>query len=211
MITGEFATLMLALGAAWACGFSAFGAVAVLGLMVGMQDDLRSVGGLAVLASPYILWPAWAVFVVEIVVNKVPRWDVEWHLRNGWIRVITAATLAFLASAPLPIDVQIGLALLGAICAFVVHGARTGAHLGMREAGTASFATPVAGTVEDCLLVGLLLPLSVGRPGLTLMMIGVTLIATGMTTLLTWSSTRTILWDMLLGAEGAKPATGKES
>lgn len=210
MISGEFATLMLALGAAWACGFSAFGAVAVIGLMVRMQEDLRSVEGLAVLTSPYILWPACVLFAVEIVVNKIPRWDVEWHLRNGWLRIATAMVLAFLATSSLPVDMRIGLAVLGAVCAFAVHGARTGAHIGMREAGTASFATPVAGTMEDCLLLGLLLPLSVGRPGLTLMMIGVTLIALAMTMLLTWNSTRKVLWDMLLGAESPKPAASGE-
>lgn len=191
---------MLALGPAFGAGFSLWGTLTILGLIVRYQPHLQGGGSLELFASPWILVPAAVLFAAELIAGKVPRWDVRWHLRQGWVRVAGAAGIAFLAAGPLPLDVRLMVALLGAAAALAVHLARAGIHVGAHAAGTASFAVPLAGVVEDLLMGALLLPLSVRRPELTLMMIGVVSIALTLALFLNWSSTREIFWDMLLGA-----------
>lgn len=198
-------TVLLALGCAWGAGLNVYGTILFLGIALRNVEGLEPPGGLALLENPWVMGAAAILTLVDLVATKHPRYDVIWNRRQGWIRIAAAVVLVFMASGAFPADVRIICAVLAGAIALAVHVGRTGAHVAMHHAGTAGFAVPLAGVVEDCLLLSMLIPLVMDRPGLTLLMIGVTAIALAMLLFLAWNECRKILWDLLLGEQKSAP------
>ncbi len=205
---------MLALGCGWACGFSAYLTVFVLGLILRAQDNLEPGLGLAVLTSYWILVPAGVLALVELIVGKMPRWDVGWHRWHGKVRIPAALVLAWMAGGggAFPIDVRLVVALMGGAGAFLIHAARTSARVAMHGAGTQAFAVPLAGVVEDLLLCSLLLPIGLGNAPVTTMMISITFLASLLALGLTWKDSKKLMLDMILGTlPAAEPKKNEQA
>ncbi|HEY9284855.1 MAG TPA: DUF4126 domain-containing protein, partial [Pyrinomonadaceae bacterium] len=94
-------TLGLALGAAWTSGINLYATVAVLGLLQRFELVSQLPGGLDVLANPWVIGTAVALYVVEFFADKVPYVDTAWDAVHTFIRVPAGAVLALAATAEL--------------------------------------------------------------------------------------------------------------
>ena len=116
-------TLGLALGAAWTSGINLYATVAVLGLLQ-RYELARLPGGLDVLANPWIIGAALALYVVEFFADKIPYVDTVWDALHTFIRVPAGAVLALAATTELHPAVRVVALLLGGTAALSTHGTK---------------------------------------------------------------------------------------
>ena len=117
-------TLGLALGAAWTSGINVYATVAVLGLLQRYELVSRLPGGLDVLANPWVIGVALALYVVEFFADKIPYVDSAWDAVHTFIRVPAGAALALAATAELNPAVRVVALLLGGGLALSTHGTK---------------------------------------------------------------------------------------
>lgn len=122
------------LAIAFASGLDVYATIAVLGLAARLGLAAGLPPGLAALAQPLVIGSAAALYLVESVVDKLPRVDALWDAVHTAIRPAAAALLAVSATAPHPFEVQIGAALLAGATALGAHASKAG----LRTAVTAS-------------------------------------------------------------------------
>ena len=116
-------TLGLALGAAWTAGINLYATVAVLGLLQ-RYELARLPGELEVLANPWVIGVALALYVVEFFADKVPYVDTVWDALHTFIRVPAGAVLALAATAELHPAVRVIALLAGGTLALSTHGTK---------------------------------------------------------------------------------------
>jgi hypothetical protein len=92
--------LGLALGSAWTSGINLYATVAVLGLLE-RYGLAHLPGDLKVLANPWVLGVALALYVVEFCADKIPYVDTVWDAVHTFVRVPAGAVLAYGATAQL--------------------------------------------------------------------------------------------------------------
>jgi hypothetical protein len=117
-------TLGLALGAAWTSGINLYATVAVLGLLQRYELVSRLPGGLDVLANPWVIGVAVALYVVEFFADKIPYVDTAWDAVHTFIRVPAGAVLALAATADLHPAVRVVALLVGGGLALSTHGTK---------------------------------------------------------------------------------------
>jgi hypothetical protein len=117
-------TLGLALGAAWTSGINLYATVAVLGLLQRYELVSKLPGGLDVLANPWVIGTAVALYVVEFFADKIPYVDTAWDAVHTFIRVPAGAVLALAATAELHPAVRVAAVLLGGGLALSTHGTK---------------------------------------------------------------------------------------
>jgi hypothetical protein len=145
-------TLGLALGAAWTAGINLYATVAVLGLLQ-RYELARLPGELEVLANPWVIGVALALYVVEFVADKIPYVDTVWDALHTFIRVPAGAVLALAATAELHPAVRVIALLTGGTLALSTHGTKAT----VRAAANASpepFSNWALSLTEDVLAVG---------------------------------------------------------
>ncbi len=118
-----FDTLGLALGAAWTAGINLYATVAVLGLLQ-RYELARLPGELEVLANPWVIGVALALYVVEFFADKIPYVDTIWDALHTFVRVPAGAVLALAATAELHPAVRVVALLLGGTLALSTHGTK---------------------------------------------------------------------------------------
>lgn len=137
----------------FAAGLNVSGTVAVLGLFARF-GVLELPGDLGLLESWWVIGSAGVLFAVEFVADKIPLFDVIWNVLQTFIRVPTAALLAYAATPSLEPGWQLGATALGATFALTAHTLKTA----MRTAVSAS-PEPVSNIglslTEDVLALGL--------------------------------------------------------
>jgi hypothetical protein len=137
----------------FAAGLNVSGTVAVLGLLARF-GVLELPGDLGVLESWWVIGSAGVLFAVEVVADKIPLFDLIWNVLQTFVRVPTAALLAYAATPSLEPGWQIGATALGATLALTAHTLKTA----MRTAVSAS-PEPVSNIglsiTEDLLALGL--------------------------------------------------------
>ena len=111
----------LLLGAAVASGLRLYATVAVLGFL-GRSGAIALPGGLAVLASPWVIVVASSLYLVEFLADKIPIVDSVWDLVHTFIRVPAAALLAWAGVSDLPEQWRILAALVCGGVALSAHG-----------------------------------------------------------------------------------------
>ena len=111
----------LLLGAAVASGLRLYATVAVLGFL-GRSGAIALPGGLAVLASPWVIVVASSLYLVEFLADKIPIVDSVWDLVHTFIRVPAAALLAWAGVSNLPEQWRILAALVCGGVALSAHG-----------------------------------------------------------------------------------------
>jgi hypothetical protein len=146
-------TLGLALGAAWTSGINLYATVAVLGLLQRYELVSKLPGGLDVLANPWVIGTALALYVVEFFADKIPYVDTAWDAVHTFIRVPAGAVLALAATAELDPAVRVVAVLVGGGLALSTHGTKATA----RAAANASpepFSNWALSLTEDVIAVG---------------------------------------------------------
>jgi len=111
----------LLLGAAVASGLRLYATIAVLGFL-GRTGVIALPGGLAVLASPWVILVASSLYLVEFLADKIPIIDSIWDLVHTFIRVPAAALLAWAGVSSLPPEWRIVAALVCGGVALSAHG-----------------------------------------------------------------------------------------
>jgi uncharacterized protein DUF4126 len=117
-------TLGFALGTSFASGLNLYATVAAAGLfqrfgIIHLPDQLQ------VLANPFVLGVAIALFVIEFVADKIPYVDSVWDAVHTFIRPPAAAFLSYGAFAGgVPEEWRVGAALLAGSVALTSHSAK---------------------------------------------------------------------------------------
>lgn len=128
---GEIVAFLIAVS--FAAGLNVSGTVAVLGLFARF-GVLELPGDLGMLESWWVIGSAGVLFAVEVVADKIPLFDLIWNVLQTFVRVPTAALLAYAATPSLEPGWQLGATALGATLALTAHTLKTA----MRTAVSAS-------------------------------------------------------------------------
>jgi hypothetical protein len=144
--------LLTGLGLATAAGFNAW---AVLLLFHGLYRLLPQEfpGGVAgLLASQTVFAFALVLFLVELIIKKIPMLDRFWELANTLLRPVVGALLAVASVPATSIFQQIGVGLAGAMATAAAHVAKSTTRLETTAAthGWTQFALSL---VEDIVAV----------------------------------------------------------
>jgi hypothetical protein len=120
--SGEIVAFLIAVS--FAAGLNASGTVFVLGLLARM-GVLSLPGDLGMLASWWIIGGAGLLFLVEVVADKVPLFDLVWNVLQTFVRVPVAGVLAYVATPSLDPMWQAAATALGAGLALLAHTLKT--------------------------------------------------------------------------------------
>jgi hypothetical protein len=146
-------TIGLALGTGFSSGLNLYATVATLGLLqragvIHLPDSMQ------VLAHPWIIGIACALYGIEFLADKIPYVDTIWDAVHTFIRPPAAAVLAYAAAGGATTEWRWGAALLAGGVALTSHGAKASA----RAAANVSpepFSNWVLSLGEDVLAVWL--------------------------------------------------------
>jgi hypothetical protein len=118
--------LGLALGAGFSSGLNLYATVATLGLLQRF-GVLHLPVGLQVLAHPWVLGIAIALYLLEFFADKIPYLDTAWDAIHTFIRPPAAALLAFAAAGGAAPEWRWGAALIAGGIALTAHGTKASA------------------------------------------------------------------------------------
>jgi Domain of unknown function (DUF4126) len=169
-------TLGLALGAGFSSGLNLYATIATLGLLqrfgvIHLPEQLQ------VLAHPWVLGIAIALYVIEFLADKIPLIDTIWDAIHTVIRPPAAALLAYGAAGAAPPEWRWGAALLAGGVALTSHGTKAST----RAAANASpepFSNWALSFGEDALAVWLTW-LSTVHPTATIVVVSILLLIAG--------------------------------
>src|SRR5690242_13345044 len=116
-------TLGLALGAGFSSGLNLYATIATLGLLQRF-GVIHLPGSLEVLAHPWIVGIALALYAIEFLADKIPYVDTVWDAVHTLIRPPAAALLTYAASISAPPEWRWGAALLAGGVALTSHGTK---------------------------------------------------------------------------------------
>ncbi|HXT77544.1 MAG TPA: DUF4126 domain-containing protein [Candidatus Eisenbacteria bacterium] len=116
-------TLGLALGAGFSSGLNLYATIATLGLLERFHIA-HLPGSLQVLAHPWVIGIAVALYVLEFLADKIPYVDTAWDAVHTVIRPPAAAILAYASVGAAPAEWRWGAALLAGGVALTSHGTK---------------------------------------------------------------------------------------
>jgi hypothetical protein len=146
-------TLGLALGAGFSSGLNLYATVATLGLLQRF-GVIRLPAALEILAHPWVLGIAAALYLLEFFADKVPYVDTVWDAVHTFIRPPAAALLAYGAAGTAASEWRWGAALLAGGVALTAHGAKASARAAVNTSPE-PFSNWVLSFGEDLLAVWL--------------------------------------------------------
>lgn len=151
--TTLISTLALALGASFTSGINVYATVAVLGLMHRYVDGFTLPGTLDALGSFWVIIPALVMYLIEFTADKVPAVDTAWDTIHTFIRVPAGAVIAAAAFGDVPMEIQMGAALIGGSLAMGAHTTKATTRLAAHSTGTSPVVSPVVSVIEDVAVV----------------------------------------------------------
>jgi hypothetical protein len=119
-------TLSLALGAGFSSGLNLYATVATLGLLQ-RYGVIHLPASLEILAHPWVLGIAAALYLLEFFADKVPYVDTVWDAVHTFIRPPAAALLGYGAAGAAAPEWRWGAALLAGGVALASHGTKASA------------------------------------------------------------------------------------
>ncbi|HUH11915.1 MAG TPA: DUF4126 domain-containing protein [Longimicrobiales bacterium] len=158
------------LGLGFASGLNLYATVALLGIASRLALIPPLPVGLRGLESGIVILSAAALFLIELVVDKLEPVEWLWDVLHTLIRPVAAALLVYGALATHGLPVQLSGALAGGLVALAVHGSKAGLRVMLRASG-ASRSCWVASGVED-LLALLVAFAAVSHPSTALLVVG---------------------------------------
>ena len=161
-----------AITSSFSAGISMYGVIAALGI-AGRLDVIE---GSSVLEQPIVIGVALALFVVELVIDKIPVLDSVWDGIHALLRPLAGAVILTVApDQDLPVPVAIGL---GAGLAFISHSAKSATRL-LVNTSPEPVSNVVVSTAEDG-LVAALMALAFANPtvaaAVTVVLVGVAIV-----------------------------------
>lgn len=166
-------TLGLALGAGFSSGLNLYATIATLGLLQRF-GIIHLPGQLQVLAHPWVLGIAIALYVVEFLADKIPLVDTVWDAIHTVIRPPAAALLAYGAAGAAPPEWRWGAALLAGGVALTSHGTKASTRAAV-NASPEPFSNWALSFGEDALAVWLTW-LSTVHPTATIVVVSILLV-----------------------------------
>jgi len=148
-----FETLSLVLGAGFSSGLNLYATAATLGLLQRF-GIIHLPAQLEILAHPWVLGIAGALYILEFFADKIPYVDTIWDLIHTFIRPPAAALLAFAAAGAAPQEWRWGAALLAGGVALTSHGTKASARAAVNTSPE-PFSNWVLSFGEDLLAVWL--------------------------------------------------------
>jgi hypothetical protein len=166
-------TLGLALGAGFSSGLNLYATIATLGLLqrfgvIHLPEQLQ------VLAHPWVLGIAIALYFVEFLADKIPLVDTVWDAIHTVIRPPAAALLAYGAAGAAPPEWRWGAALLAGGVALTSHGTKASTRAAV-NASPEPFSNWALSFGEDALAVWLTW-LSTVHPTATIVVVSILLV-----------------------------------
>jgi Domain of unknown function (DUF4126) len=116
-------TLGLALGAGFSSGLNLYATIATLGILQ-RSHIIHLPVSLQVLAHPWVIGVAVALYVVEFFADKIPYVDTIWDTIHTLIRPPAAAVLAYASAGAAPPEWRWCAALLAGGVALTSHGTK---------------------------------------------------------------------------------------
>jgi hypothetical protein len=166
-------TLGLALGAGFSSGLNLYATIATLALLQRF-GVIHLPGQLQVLAHPWVLGIAIALYVVEFLADKIPIVDTIWDAIHTVIRPPAAALLAYGAAGAAPPEWRWGAALLAGGVALTSHGTKASTRAAV-NASPEPFSNWALSFGEDALAVWLTW-LSTVHPTATIVVVSILLV-----------------------------------
>jgi hypothetical protein len=116
-------TVGLALGTGFSSGLNLYATVATLGILqrlgvIQLPESMR------VLAHPWVIGIACAMYAIEFLADKIPYVDTIWDAIHTFIRPPAAAVLAYAAAGSAAPEWRWGAALLAGGVALTSHGVK---------------------------------------------------------------------------------------
>jgi hypothetical protein len=115
-------------GSSLASGLRLYATVAVLGLL-GRTGSLALPGELTILAHPWVISVAAALYLIEFLADKIPYVDSIWDAVQTFVRVPASALLAWAALSNAPEHWRVIAALLCGGVTLSAHGLKSSARL----------------------------------------------------------------------------------
>jgi hypothetical protein len=119
-------TLALALGTGFSSGLNLYATVATLGLLQRF-GIVHLPQAMQVVAHPWVIGIAVALYLVEFFADKIPYLDTLWDTIHTFIRPPAAALLAYAAAGGAAPEWRWGAALLAGGVALTSHGTKASA------------------------------------------------------------------------------------
>jgi hypothetical protein len=135
----------------FAAGLNVYATVATLGLLARF-GGLMLPGELALLSNWWIIGASGALFVVELVADKIPLFDLIWNALQTFVRVPIGAMMAYAATAHLLPGWQLAAAFAGAAIALAAHSAKSAARVGITPSPE-PFSNAALSAVEDAFAI----------------------------------------------------------
>jgi hypothetical protein len=145
--------LSLALGAGFSSGLNLYATVATLGLLQRF-GVIHLPAALQILAHPWVLGIAAALYLLEFFADKIPYVDTLWDAVHTFIRPPAAALLAYGAAGAAAPEWRWGAALLAGSVALASHGTKASARAAVNTSPE-PFSNWVLSFGEDLLAVWL--------------------------------------------------------
>jgi hypothetical protein len=180
---------------AWSAGISLYAVIATLGI----TGRLGWVDSPSILENPVVIALALALFVVELIVDKIAWLDSVWDAAHTVIRPVGGALIG--ATAPeqeVPMPIMLGV---GALLALSSHSAKASARA-MINTSPEPVSNVVTSLAEDG-LVGVVMALAVAYPRVAFVVTLVLAVGSALTAYLLFRASRAA-WRRLR----ARPATG---
>lgn len=111
------------MGAGFSSGLNLYATIATLGVLQ-RYGVIHLPASLQVLAHPWILGIALALYITEFFADKIPYVDTIWDAIHTLIRPPAAALLAYSATVAAPTEWRWGAALLAGGVALTSHGTK---------------------------------------------------------------------------------------
>ncbi|HVT49896.1 MAG TPA: DUF4126 domain-containing protein [Vicinamibacterales bacterium] len=135
----------------FAAGLNVYATVATLGLL-SRAGLLVLPASLGPLANWWVIAASVALFVVELVADKIPVFDLIWNALQTFVRVPAGALLAFAATTHLSPGAQVAATIGGGLIALIAHGGKTATRAAV-SLSPEPFSNFVLSSAEDVLAV----------------------------------------------------------
>lgn len=137
----------------FAAGLNVSATIATLGLL-SRAGVLELPAQLSLLSNEWIIGASLVLFAIEFFADKIPVFDLVWNVVQTFIKVPTAALLAWASTSSLSPGAQLAAAAIGGAIAFAAHSGK----VAVRGAATASpepASNIILSLAEDAAAIGL--------------------------------------------------------
>jgi hypothetical protein len=120
----------LIIAVSFAAGLNVYATVATLGLLARFGGLLLP-GELGLLSNQWVIGASIVLFVIELVADKVPLFDLIWNALQTFVRVPVGALMAYAATSQLGPGWQLAASVAGGAIALAAHSAKSAARVGV--------------------------------------------------------------------------------